>query len=87
MERWMTPTARPVRSPAPGAARDRPWTLGRTAALLVASVLSLCLDQRPLGAQEAGADRDHVLALLDRVLETERTDVDAPWSGRARPRS
>jgi surface antigen len=80
MARWMTPTAVTVRSPAPGATRDRRQAVRRTGALLVALALSLWLAQRPLSAQEAGADRDHVLPLLNRVLETERIDVEVPWS-------
>jgi surface antigen len=80
MARWMAPPARTVRSPAYGAARDRRRTVGPPRALLVASALLLCLDQRPLGAQGADVDRDHVLPILNRVLETERTDVEVPWS-------
>jgi surface antigen len=80
MARWMMPTARTVCSPAPGAARDCRRKIGRRSALLLASVLSLCLEPRLPGAQQAGADRDYVLPLLNQVLETERTDVEVPWS-------
>ena len=47
--------------------------------LLLAAVLLLCLDQRPLGAQEADADRDYVLPLVNQALETQRSNVEKPW--------
>jgi surface antigen len=80
MARWMAPTARTARDPAHGAARDRRRKAGRTGTVLVAAWLFLCLEQRPLGAQDADVDREYVLPLVNQVLETERTDVEVPWS-------
>jgi surface antigen len=80
MTGWMAPSPRTIRSPADRAARDCRRVVGRAGALLIASALSLGLAQRPLAAQGADADRDHVLPLLNRVLETERIDVEVPWS-------
>ena len=80
MARWMAPTARTDHGPAHGAAHGRRRMVRRAGALLLAGALSLCLEQRALHAQDAGADREHVLPLVNRVLETERTDVEVPWS-------
>lgn len=79
MARWMARGARTVRDPAPAAARNRHRKGGRICVLLVAAALFLCLEQRPLGAQDADVDRDYVLSLVNQVLETERTDVEVPW--------